>query len=112
MSRKTMPRRSPCAILLAVWLAGCGVYRPVNARLEHWDPDYGYRPKNTQSERQVGDILAAGSEEAVARRLRAFADAGATDVSIRIVPIGETRDELIASRDRTRAYLSSLQGQL
>jgi F420-dependent oxidoreductase-like protein len=62
--------------------------------------------------RQVGDILAAGSEEAVTKRLRSFADAGATDVSIRIVPIGDTRDELLASRDRTRAYLTSLQGTL
>ncbi len=60
----------------------------------------------------VGDILAAGSEAAVEKRLRAFADSGATDVSIRVVPIGANRDELITSRDRTRAYLSSLRGEL
>ncbi len=60
----------------------------------------------------VGDILAAGSEEVVAKRLRSFADAGATDVSIRIVPIGDTREELIASRERTRDYLRSLGGSL
>ena len=60
----------------------------------------------------VGDILAAGSESTVEKRLRSFADAGVTDVSIRIVPIGETRDELIASRDRSRAYLRSLAGVL
>jgi 5,10-methylenetetrahydromethanopterin reductase len=60
----------------------------------------------------VGDILAAGSESAVEKRLRSFADAGVTDVSIRIVPIGDTRDELIASRDRTRSYLTSLAGAL
>lgn len=62
--------------------------------------------------REVGDILAAGREAAVEKRLRAFADAGATDVSVRIVPIGETRDELIASRQRTRDYLTSLAGEL
>jgi len=62
--------------------------------------------------REVGDILAAGSESAVEKRLRSFADAGVTDVSVRIVPIGETRDELIASRDRTRSYLTSLDGNL
>lgn len=62
--------------------------------------------------REVGDLLAAGSEAAVEKRLRAFADAGATDVSIRIVPIGDTRDELIASRQRTRDYLTSLAGAL
>ena len=60
----------------------------------------------------MGDILAAGSESTVEKRLRSFADAGVTDVSVRIVPIGETRDELIASRDRTRAYLRSLAGAL
>jgi alkanesulfonate monooxygenase SsuD/methylene tetrahydromethanopterin reductase-like flavin-dependent oxidoreductase (luciferase family) len=62
--------------------------------------------------REVGDILAAGSEATVEKRLRAFADAGATDVSVRIVPIGDTRDELIASRQRTRDYLTSLAGAL
>lgn len=62
--------------------------------------------------RAVGDLLAAGTEEMVARRLQSFADAGATDASIRIVPIGDTRDELIASRERTRAYLASLGGAL
>lgn len=62
--------------------------------------------------REVGDILAAGSEAVVAKRLRSFADAGATDVSIRVVPIGDDRDALIASRQRTRDFLTSLQGEL
>jgi F420-dependent oxidoreductase-like protein len=62
--------------------------------------------------RQVGDILAAGSESAIEKRLRAFADAGATDISIRVVPIGAGRDELIASSKRTREYFASLQGSL
>jgi hypothetical protein len=58
--------------------------------------------------RAVGDILAAGSESTIEKRLRAFADAGATDISVRIVPIGESRDERIASLHRTRAFLASL----
>ena len=62
--------------------------------------------------RAVGDLLAAGSESTVEKRLRSFADAGVTDMSIRIVPIGDDRDSLIASRDRTRAYLASLSGAL
>jgi F420-dependent oxidoreductase-like protein len=62
--------------------------------------------------RDVGDILAAGDEAAVEKRLRAFADAGATDVSVRVVPIGDDRDELLASLRRTRAYLASLGGSL
>jgi F420-dependent oxidoreductase-like protein len=62
--------------------------------------------------KSVGDLLAAGSEAADARRLRSFADAGVTDLSIRIVPIGNNRDELLTSRQKTCDYLSSLNGQL
>jgi F420-dependent oxidoreductase-like protein len=60
----------------------------------------------------VGDILAAGSETSVEKRLRSFADAGVTDLSVRVVPIGEDRDALLASMRRTREYLSSLSGSL
>ncbi len=58
--------------------------------------------------RAVGDILAAGSATTIEKRLQAFADAGVTDVSIRVVPIGNGRDELIASSTRTREFLASL----
>ena len=57
---------------------------------------------------QVGDLLAAGSETAVEKRLRAFAEAGATDLSIRVVSIGDDREARVASSDRTRALISSL----
>jgi F420-dependent oxidoreductase-like protein len=60
----------------------------------------------------VGDILAAGSEASVEKRLRAFADAGVTDISMRVVPIGNDRDELLASMRRTRDFLASLNGSL
>lgn len=60
----------------------------------------------------VGDLMAAGSESAVEKRMRSFADAGVTDLSLRILPIGENRDELLASRQRTCDYLSSLAGRL
>ena len=62
--------------------------------------------------RTVGDILAAGSEESIRRRLRAFADAGATDVSLRVVPIGETREDKLASSRRTREFVASLAGSI
>ena len=56
----------------------------------------------------VGDILVAGGEQSIRKRLQSFADAGVTDLSVRVVPIGETRDELIASSKRTRGLLASL----
>jgi F420-dependent oxidoreductase-like protein len=62
--------------------------------------------------REVGDILAAGSEAAIEKRLRAFADAGATDVSVRVVPLGAGRDERLASLHRTRDLLASLASSL
>jgi F420-dependent oxidoreductase-like protein len=60
--------------------------------------------------RTVGEILAAGSESTIEKRLGAFADAGVTDVSARVVPIGENREQLIASARRTRDLLASLAG--
>jgi F420-dependent oxidoreductase-like protein len=62
--------------------------------------------------RAVGDILAAGSESAIEKRVRSFADAGATDISVRVVPIGEGRDARLESMRRTRALLASLAASL
>jgi F420-dependent oxidoreductase-like protein len=62
--------------------------------------------------RTVGDILAAGSESSIEKRLRSFADAGSTDVSLRVVPIGGSRDEKLASSRRTREFLASLAGSI
>jgi 5,10-methylenetetrahydromethanopterin reductase len=62
--------------------------------------------------RQVGDILAAGDEATVLARLRSFRDAGATDLSIRVVPIGADRDARLASWERTEAYVASLVSEL
>jgi len=61
--------------------------------------------------RSVGDILAVGSEATIEKRLRGFAEAGVTDLSVRVVPIGSDRDELIASSRRTREFLASLAGR-
>jgi len=58
--------------------------------------------------RQVGDMLAAGSEAAVEKRLRSFADAGTTDLSIRVVPLGADREARLASSDRTKQLLADL----
>ncbi|HZP29868.1 MAG TPA: TIGR03564 family F420-dependent LLM class oxidoreductase [Acidimicrobiia bacterium] len=62
--------------------------------------------------REVGDIMAVGGETSVEKRLRAFLDAGATDVSVRVVPIGDDRDARLASMQRTRALLASLAASL
>ena len=48
----------------------------------------------------VGDLLAAGDEAAVVERLRSFRDAGVTDLAVRVLPFGPTRDARIESRQR------------
>ena len=55
-----MKRAPILASMLAALLTlvgGCAAYRPMNARLEHWDPNYGYRPRATVEERPMGDVL-------------------------------------------------------
>jgi len=60
----------------------------------------------------VGDICAAGDEDAILDRLRRFAAAGVTDLSVRLLPIGDTRDELVASKQRTREMIAALAAEL
>ena len=56
----------------------------------------------------IGDVLVCGSEATMEKRLRSFADAGLTDFNARIVPLGEGRDELKASAERTREFLAAV----
>jgi F420-dependent oxidoreductase-like protein len=58
--------------------------------------------------KDVGDILAAGDESVILERLRRFRDAGATDLSVRVLPLGRDRAARIESRKRTEAFLASL----
>ncbi|MDT5011453.1 MAG: 5,10-methylenetetrahydromethanopterin reductase, partial [Mycobacterium sp.] len=62
--------------------------------------------------RDVGDLCAAGDEEAILARFKTFADAGVTDLSVRLLPIGDNRDELIASKYRTREVIGELGKQV
>jgi F420-dependent oxidoreductase-like protein len=56
----------------------------------------------------VGDILAAGDESAIVKRLHSFRDAGVTDLAVRVLPLGRDRDARVESRDRTLAFVASL----
>jgi F420-dependent oxidoreductase-like protein len=60
----------------------------------------------------VGDLLAAGDESAITSRLRSFRDAGATDLSFRVLPLGPDREARIESRRRTEAFLATVADQL
>jgi F420-dependent oxidoreductase-like protein len=56
----------------------------------------------------IGDVLVCGEESAMEQRLRRFAEAGVTDLNCRIVPLGEGRDAIKASAERTREFLASV----
>ena len=56
----------------------------------------------------IGDVLVCGSEAAMEKRLRSFAEAGVTDLNCRIVPLGEGREQIKASAERTREFLASV----
>jgi F420-dependent oxidoreductase-like protein len=56
----------------------------------------------------MGHILAAGDESAVVARLRAFRDAGATDLAVRLLPVGPNREARIESRNRTLKFAAAL----
>ena len=56
----------------------------------------------------VGDILAGGDEQAIVARLEQFRDAGVTDLSVRVLPLGPDRATRLESWQRTEAFLSSL----
>ena len=60
--------------------------------------------------RDVGDMLAAGDEATIRTALARFRDAGATDLSIRVVPWGADGTARFASRQRTEAFCASLAG--
>ena len=61
--------------------------------------------------RDIGDLCAVGDEAAIAARFKSVADAGATDLSVRLLPIGNGRDELIASKNRTREVIAGLSAE-
>ncbi|HEY5855177.1 MAG TPA: LLM class F420-dependent oxidoreductase [Aldersonia sp.] len=74
-------------------------------------PNYQRLLENGEA-RDVGDLCAAGDEEAILARFRRFADAGATDLSVRLLPIGDNRDELVASKRRTREVIAQLAAEV
>jgi F420-dependent oxidoreductase-like protein len=56
----------------------------------------------------IGDVLVCGSEAAMEKRMRAFAEAGVTDLNCRIVPLGDDREQIKASAERTREFLAAV----
>jgi len=80
-----------------------------NERLGHAEYSPNYQRLLEQGDAtDVGDVMAAGDESAVAGRLRSFRDAGVTDLAVRVLPFGNDRAERIESKLRTEQFLSTL----
>jgi F420-dependent oxidoreductase-like protein len=60
----------------------------------------------------VGDTMAAGSEEQIVARLQRYKDAGVTDLAARVVPLGVDPATRLQSKQRTMDFLSSLTPEL
>ncbi|MER3521929.1 MAG: LLM class F420-dependent oxidoreductase [Acidimicrobiia bacterium] len=59
----------------------------------------------------AGDLVIAGDERAVERQIRAYIDAGATELLAVPVPIGDSREDKMSSLDRTIEFLGSLSSE-
>jgi F420-dependent oxidoreductase-like protein len=90
-----------------------GAIARANEALAHavYSPNYQRLLEQGASD-DVGDMAAIGTEADIERRLRSYLDAGTTDFSARILPLGSGRDEIIASSRRTREFLASLAPEL
>ncbi|WP_068164635.1 LLM class F420-dependent oxidoreductase [Rhodococcus phenolicus] len=62
--------------------------------------------------KDIGDMAIVGDEDAILAGFRRYEAAGVTDLSMRLLPIGNTRDELVASKYRTRDVVSELVKEL
>ncbi|MFZ2530084.1 MAG: LLM class F420-dependent oxidoreductase [Rhodococcus sp. (in: high G+C Gram-positive bacteria)] len=62
--------------------------------------------------RDIGDMAIVGDEDAILAGFRRYEQAGVTDLSMRLLPIGNTRDELVASKYRTREVVAELVKEL
>jgi F420-dependent oxidoreductase-like protein len=72
----------------------------------HSSPNYIRLLEHGDAE-DVGDTMAAGDESAVLARLRAYRDAGVTDLGARVMPTGGDPRARAASRQRTLEFLAS-----
>ena len=104
-------RRARCAC--ARRARSTGAIERANDALGHaeYSPNYQRLLEQGESD-DVGDMSAIGTEADIERRLRSYMDAGTTDFSARILPLGSNKDEIVASSRRTREFLASLAPEL
>ena len=98
ISRHCGSPRSLLPLQAATEWAGCAAYRPANARLAHWNPDYGYRPRRTYAERPMGDV----------RLVLAFSGGGTRAAALSYGVLEELRDTRFAVDASERRLLDEV----
>ena len=62
--------------------------------------------------KDIGQMAIVGDEASILAGFKRYRDAGVTDLSMRLLPIGNNRDELVASKYRTREVVAELAKEL
>jgi NTE family protein len=93
-----MMMKRTVATLLALLGVGCGTYRPVNAPIEQWDANYGYRPEAVNESRTTGDVVL----------ILAFSGGGTRAAALSYGVLRELRDTSISVRGRRKSLLDEV----
>jgi NTE family protein len=91
-------RRLGTRTLTALLALGCSTFQPANAPLERWDPEYGYRPRRTQAERPMGDVLL----------LLAFSGGGTRAAALSYGVLRELRDTRVVVQGEEKRLLDEV----
>ena len=86
------------AVLVALLGVGCGTYRPVNAPIEQWAANYGYRPETVNEKRPTGDVLL----------VLAFSGGGTRAPALSYGVLRELRDTSVSVRGERKSLLDEV----
>ncbi len=93
-----MMTKPATAVLVALLGVGCGTYRPVNAPIEQWAANYGYRPETVNERRPTGDVLL----------VLAFSGGGTRAAALSYGVLRELRDTSVSVRGERKSLLDEV----
>jgi NTE family protein len=91
-------RAALCVLAAGMFVAGCGALRTHNAPLQHYDPEYGYRPRTDVRARGFGDVLL----------LLAFSGGGTRAAALSYGVLQELRDTTIVAHGQDKRLLDEV----
>jgi NTE family protein len=85
-------------VVLAGVAAGCSAFRVANQPLAHYDPAYGYRPKNSEIDRPAGDVIL----------MLAFSGGGSRAAALSYGVLQELRDTIVTVHGKQERLLDDV----